>query len=56
MIKQKSLFTSSKHGSITKSKYKFDWYLFQLIVLLKPEFNCCNSFALSWADKVTIGT
>ena len=28
------------------------WYLFQLIVLLKPDFN----FILSWVDKVTTGT
>ena len=61
--KTKSLFTPWKHGSIKKSKYifgdfidTFDWYLFQLIVLLKPDFNCCNSFALSWVDKVTTGT
>ena len=27
-----------------------DWYLFQLTVLLKPEF-----FALCWFDKVTTG-
>ena len=33
-----------------------DWYLFYLIVLLKPDFNYWNNFALSWADKVTIGT
>ena len=31
----------------------FDWYLFQLIVVLKPDFSCCNSFALSWVDRVT---
>ena len=24
-----------------------EWYLVQLIVLLKPDFNCCNNFALS---------
>ena len=34
----------------------FDWYLFQSIFLLKPGYNCCNSFALSWVDKVTNGT
>ena len=33
-----------------------DWYLFQLNVLLKPDFNCFNSFTLSWVDKVTTGT
>ena len=31
-------------------------YLFQLIALLNPDFNCCNNFALSWVDKVTTGT
>ena len=25
----------------------FDCYLFHLIILLKPDFNCSNSFALS---------
>ena len=30
-------------------------YLFQLIVFLKPDFNCGNKFALSWVDKVTTG-
>ena len=34
----------------------FGWYLFQLTVLIKPDFHCCNSFALFWADKVTTGT
>ena len=34
----------------------FDWYLFQLIFLVKPDFNCCNNFALSWNDKVTTET
>ena len=34
----------------------FDKYLFQLIVLLKPDFNSVNNFALSWVDKVTNGT
>ena len=27
--------------------------LFQLIVLLKPDFNCSSSFELSWVDKGT---
>ena len=27
-----------------------------MVVLLKPDFNCCNSFELSWIDKVTTGT
>ena len=29
-----------------------DWYLFQLIALLKPDSNCFNSFTLSWVNKV----
>ena len=33
----------------------FDTYLFQLIVILKPDFNCSSSFALSWIDKVSTG-
>ena len=32
-----------------------DWYLFQLIVILKPDFNSWSSFVLSWFDKVTNG-
>ena len=49
--------------SIKKSKYwvclsveTFDWYLFQLIVLLKPYCNYLSSFASYLVDKVTIGT
>ena len=34
----------------------FDKYLFQLITLLKPDFNCSNNFALSCVDKITTGT
>ena len=30
--------------------------MFQLITLLKPDFNCCNNFSLSSVDKVTTGT
>ena len=47
---------------IKQSKYgfcdcidTFDGYLFQLIVLLKPDFNFCNSFPLSWVGKITTG-
>ena len=36
--------------------FGFDWSLSQLIVLLKPDFNCWSNFALSWIDKVTAGT
>ena len=62
--KIKSLFTSWKSGSIKKSKYGFgafsgfvfEWYLFQLIVCLNPDFNCCNSFVLSWVGEITTGT
>ena len=31
----------------------FNWYLFQLIVLLNPDFNCCSNFVLPWVDEVT---
>ena len=34
----------------------FDSYLFQLIVFLKPDFNCRSNFALSCVNKVTTGT
>ena len=51
--KTKSLFTLWKLGSTKWFKYRFcannsgfDKYLFQLIVLLKPDFNCVNDFAL----------
>ena len=33
-----------------------DSYLFQLIVFLKPDFNCWSNFSLSLVDKVTAGT
>ena len=61
--KTKSLFTPWKLGSTKKSKYGFDAcvvtfgsYLFQLIVLFKPDFNCSSSFALSLVENVTTGT
>ena len=34
----------------------FDKNLFKLITFLKPDFNCCNNFALSCVDKVTTVT
>ena len=59
-VKQKGAFPSWKLWSFEWSDYSFhlsfvifDWYLFQLVVLLKPNFNCCNGFALSWINKVT---
>ena len=49
--KTKSLFTPWKLGLAKKSKYwfrsstgTFDSYLFLLIFLLKPEFDCSSSF------------
>ena len=61
--KTKILFTPWKLGSPKWFKFGFlannfscDWYLFPLIVLLKPDFNCGNNFALSWVDKVTTRT
>ena len=65
--KTKSLYTLWKFGSIEysldQSKYKFglsrdilDWYLFQLIVCLSSNFNCCSNVVLSWVDKLTTRT
>ena len=60
--KTKSLFAPCKLGLTKWFKYLFcanvfgsDWYLFQLIVFLKPGYNCWSNFALSWVDKVTTG-
>ena len=33
-----------------------DLYLFHLIVLLNPVFNCFNDLLSSWVDKATAGT
>ena len=51
--KTKSLFTPWKLGPVKKSKYwvslsviNFLWYLFQLIVLLKAEFNLVQAVLL----------
>ena len=61
--KTKSLVTPWKLGSIKWFKFAFSAnnsgfgrYLFQLFVILKPDFNCGNNYALSWVDKVTTGT
>ena len=58
--KTKSLFIPWKLGSIKWFKFwsglinsGFARYIFQLVVLLKPDFNWGNIFALSWVDKVT---
>ena len=64
MVKQKVYLLSENFWLIKKFKYGFEafsasffeWYLFQLIERLNPDFNCCNSFALSWVDKVTAET
>ena len=52
--------TPWKFGSTLKSKYEscgsidtFDRYLFQLIVLLKSDFNCFINVILSWVGKIT---
>ena len=54
MLHFESLFTPWKFWLIKYTKYwfcaciyTFDWYLFQLIVLLKSDFNW-SSFPLSW--------
>ena len=61
--KTKSLFTPWKLGSSKWFKLAFcannsgfARYLFQLDVLLKPDFNHGNNSAVSWVDKVTTGT
>ena len=54
--KIKTLFTTWNLGSIGTCIVTFDWYLFQLIILLKTDFNYCNSIALSWYDIATNGT
>ena len=61
--KAKCLFTPWKCGLINISKYGFDARIdafdlcsLQLIVLLKSDFNCYNSFVLFWVDKVTTGS
>ena len=61
--KTKNRFTPWKAVLIKKFKYElgactasFDSYTFQLAILLKPDFNCSSSFALSWVDKFTTGT
>ena len=30
----------------------FDWYLFQLVAVLKPDFNCCNNCEIFWVDTI----
>ena len=61
--KTKGLFTPWKFGSNIRFKFGFwdnnsgfDRYFFQLLILLKLDFNCCNNFALSWVDEVTAET
>ena len=57
MIKQKVYLLLESLNQISNlcSIVTFDWYLFRLIVLLKPDFNFCINFALSLVDKVTTG-
>ena len=59
----KILFILRKLGSIKRLTFGFcannsgfDKYLFQLVTLLNPDFNCCSSLELSCVDKVTTGT
>ena len=61
-MKTKSPLTPWKLGSIKQTKYWFglsvdifDWYLFHLNVLLKPDFSSSNRFVLSCVYKVTTG-
>ena len=34
----------------------FWWVFIPVSCFLKPDFNCCTSFALSWVDKVATRT
>ena len=50
-------------GTIKESSYwlqfcfvNFNIHLLELTVCLNPDFNCYNSFVLSWVDRVTTGT
>ena len=61
--KPTTLYTFQKLGSDKIIKYWFwafavifYWYLFHLIVLLNPDFNCFGSIALSRVDKVITET
>ena len=62
-VELKSLLTPWKLSStkwfrfgFCANNYGFDNYLFQLITLLKPDYNCWSSLELSCVDKVTTGT
>ena len=63
MLKQKEYLLLENLFQLNDSDFGF-WannsgfgrYLFQLITLSKPDFNCCKSFALSRVDEVTTGT
>ena len=54
MIKQKAYLLPENLDQISNLNMGFP-VVFQLTVLLKPDFNCRNSFILSLADKVTTG-
>ena len=56
MLKQKVYLLLESLVQSNDLDLDFYKYLFQLITLLKPDFNCCNNFALSCVDKVTTGT
>ena len=53
----KSFFiVSSKKHLFYGRAFNLDWYLFQLLDLLKIDSNCFNSFTLSSVDKVITAT
>ena len=61
--KKKSIFIPSKLGSTKWFKFGFcanisgsHKYLIQVIVLLKPDFNCVHTFTLSLVDEAATGT
>ena len=60
--KANSLLVFSKFGSSRDINTRFyiyidtfDWYLFQLTVLLDPDFKCCYMFLLCWLKGVITG-
>ena len=60
-IKQRVSLLSENLGQISNPNivlcfYCCCWLIFILVVLLEPDFNCCNSFALSLVDKNTTET
>ena len=56
MIKQKFYLLLENLDQLSYLNIVLFPVLFQVVLLSKPDFNFCNSLALSWVDKVTTGT